>query len=155
MGAYSGVLNVGWLMGMSINSFLFFFLCYFFTIRGVVHILSSNESALMLDSKSGFSSADTIFIGALLLSLAGLPPFINFWAKLLVLKVIIFRSILRAIVGFILTIITRWMVYLYLGLIDKFILKNNSFRLKAIRFYSTSKYIIVYSIPLFGGWFIV
>ena len=155
--AYSGVLNVGWLLGstMSINSFLFFFLCYFFTIRGVVHILSSNESALMLDSKSGFSSADTIFIGALLLSLAGLPPFINFWAKLLVLKVIIFRSILRAIVGFILTIITRWMVYLYLGLIDKFILKNNSFRLKAIKFYSTSKYIIVYSIPLFGGWFIV
>merc|ERR1712241_152593 len=139
--AYSGVLNVGWLLGptMSINSFLFFFLCYFFTIRGVVHILSSNESALMLDSKSGFSSADTIFIGALLLSLAGLPPFINFWAKLLVLKVIIFRSILRAIVGF----------------IDKFILKNNSFRLKAIKFYSTSKYIIVYSIPLFGGWFIV
>ena len=109
----------------------------------------------MLDSKSGFSSADTIFIGALLLSLAGLPPFINFWAKLLVLKVIIFRSILRAIVGFILTIITRWMVYLYLGLIDKFILKNNSFRSKAIKFYSTSKYIIVYSIPLFGGWFIV
>ena len=155
--AYSGVLNVGWLLGstMSINSFLFFFLCYFFTIRGVVHILSSNESALMLDSKSGFSSADTIFIGALLLSLAGLPPFINFWAKLLVLKVIIFRSILRAIVGFILTIITRWMVYLYLGLIDKFILKNNSFRLKAIKFYSTSKCIIVYSIPLFGGWFIV
>ena len=155
--AYSGVLNVGWLLGstMSINSFLFFFLCYFFTIRGVVHILSSNESALMLDSKSGFSSADTIFMGALLLSLAGLPPFINFWAKLLVLKVIIFRSILRAIVGFILTIITRWMVYLYLGLIDKFILKNNSFRLKAIKFYSTSKYIIVYSIPLFGGWFIV
>ena len=155
--AYSGVLNVGWLLGstLSINSFLFFFLCYFFTIRGVVHILSSNESALMLDSKSGFSSADTIFIGALLLSLAGLPPFINFWAKLLVLKVIIFRSILRAIVGFILTIITRWMVYLYLGLIDKFILKNNSFRLKAIKFYSTSKYIIVYSIPLFGGWFIV
>ena len=155
--AYSGVLNVGWLLGstMSINSFLFFFLCYFFTIRGVVHILSSNESALMLDSKSGFSSADTIFMGALLLSLAGLPPFINFWAKLLVLKVIIFRSILRAIVGFILTIITRWMVYLYLGLIDKFILKNNSFRLKAIKFYSTSKCIIVYSIPLFGGWFIV
>ena len=155
--AYSGVLNVGWLLGstMSINSFLFFFFCYFFTIRGVVHILSSNESALMLDSKSGFSSADTIFMGALLLSLAGLPPFINFWAKLLVLKVIIFRSILRAIVGFILTIITRWMVYLYLGLIDKFILKNNSFRLKAIKFYSTSKCIIVYSIPLFGGWFIV
>ena len=155
--AYSGVLNVGWLLGstMSTNSFLFFFFCYFFTIRGVVHILSSNESALMLDSKSGFSSADTIFMGALLLSLAGLPPFINFWAKLLVLKVIIFRSILRAIVGFILAIITRWMVYLYLGLIDKFILKNNSFRLKAIKFYSTSKYIIVYSIPLFGGWFIV
>merc|ERR1712115_192258 len=82
-------------------------------------------------------------------------PVYQFWAKLLVLKVIIFRSILRAIVGFILTIITRWMVYLYLGLIDKFILKNNSFRLKAIKFYSTSKYIIVYSIPLFGGWFIV
>jgi len=155
--AYSGVLNVGWLLGssMSINSFVFFFLCYFFTMGGVVHILSSNESALILDSKSGFSSTDTILMGALLLSLAGLPPFINFWAKVLVLKVMIFSSTASAIAGLILTIITRWMVYLYLGLIDKFILKNNSFRLKALKFYSTSKYVIVYLIPVLGGWLMV
>jgi len=122
---------------------------------GVVHILSSNESALILDSKSGFSSTDTILMGALLLSLAGLPPFINFWAKVLVLKVMIFSSTASAIAGLILTIITRWMVYLYLGLIDKFILKNNSFRLKALKFYSTSKYVIVYLIPVLGGWLMV
>jgi len=46
-------------------------------------------------------------MGALLLSLAGLPPFINFWAKVLVLKVMIFSSTASAIAGLILTIITR------------------------------------------------
>ena len=46
----------------------------------------------------------------------------------------IFSSTASAIAGLILTIITRWMVYLYLGLIDKFILK--------FKYYETSLNII-------------
>merc|ERR1712039_356594 len=102
-----GTLGGFWVLVCLLIPLCVFFLCYFFTMGGVVHILSSNESALILDSKSGFSSTDTILMGALLLSLAGLPPFINFWAKVLVLKVMIFSSTASAIAGLILTIITR------------------------------------------------
>ena len=154
--AYSGVLNVSWFITsvISVNCFCFYFSCYFVTIAGLAYSFSSNSASLTLDTKSGMSFRESLAVGFFLLALGGLPPFINFWAKLIRLKIIIFRSLVGVVVGFILVIITAWLIFVYLGLIDKFILKNNSFNFKTLKFY-TSKSIIFLSIPLAGCWFIL
>merc|ERR1712061_643653 len=127
-----------------------YFICYFVTISGITYSLSSNLTALIFDPKSGRSFRESVILGFFLLALGGLPPFINFWAKLLGLKVIIFSSPVGLAVAFILVIITAWLMFIYLSLIDKFILKNNLFNFTALKFYR-SKSVFLVLIPLAGS----
>lgn len=95
---YSRIYNVPWLLiaAYSANTFLFFF--FFYSI-GFSSIISW---ALWYGPKKSSQikplSLKLVFI-AIMANLAGLPPFVGFWAKLAVIKIIVDYSWALFIIG--------------------------------------------------------
>jgi len=54
--------------------------------------LSTRGKGLIFDVKSILSQGEALAIRGILLSLAGAPPFLGFWGKLVILKLILLRG---------------------------------------------------------------
>jgi len=141
---YSRIINLSWLLAStwSWRRMGFFFLIYFLTVLALCGFISLNNVELSYKINSGLRANDGLLLGGCVLGLGGLPPFINFWAKLTILKTLVEAGWVSIIAGLMLSLITSWLIYVYISLINEFILKSRIFRNLVVKYNGSNIFLI-------------
>ena len=142
---YSRILNLSWIMAASWSwpGLLLFFTLYTTTMGAVSFQISQSSAKSQFDTKSRLSGPNSFIVLALLLRLGGFPPLTMFWAKIVILGELIAGGFSILVASFTLSVATAWMVYLYTGLVDMFILTRSTFGVGPCL--SVNRYFLVYS----------
>ena len=153
---YSSILNVSWLIAASWSwrSLSLFFSLYFIRIGALSIYLATEGKGLIFDVKSILSYREALAIGGILLSLAGAPPFLGFWGKLVILKLMLLSGPPIFFFAFFIVITTAWIVYIYVSLIDGLLIKRRIFGVQSLKHSQISGF-IAYLVFLSGAVFML
>nr|ANP26496.1 NADH dehydrogenase subunit 2 [Laeonereis culveri] len=125
--AYSSIGHMGWMLmalNCSFNIFLFYFLVYFI-ITSSLMILFINSSNLNTPSSNNITAMPTMLfmlIMMIMFSLGGMPPFIGFFSKWLIIEFLIMKNMMM--IMFILIMGSLMNLFYYLNMIFNFMLIN-------------------------------
>ena len=149
---YSSILNVAWLVASSLSlpRLFFFFSAYSGTMGLLSLYLAPTRSGALFDSKVCLTHAEALTLCGVFLRLRGIPPFINFWAKLIVLKALVSKSLVVAIY---IMLMTGWIVYVYTRMIEVLLITRGRRGSPTLKL-NNSRF-LPFNLLLFGGLVII
>nr|YP_010602060.1 NADH dehydrogenase subunit 2 [Ocellarnaca braueri]WAM61689.1 NADH dehydrogenase subunit 2 [Ocellarnaca braueri] len=146
--AYSSINHLGWLIAAMVcseNLWELYFIIYTFLTLSLIFMFSThqlfhlNQSFLTLNSMNSFK----LLLYLTLLSLGGLPPFLGFLPKWMVIQSLV--SINSSFITFIMVIMTLITLFYYIRLSFSAFLLNYS-QMKWININSSSNFSLIFSI---------
>lgn len=130
----SSLVNLGWLILAlpSVKLFMLFYLVYSFTLLILFKIFFGGSIILISELKGKLRVLEVFILLSMFLSLSGLPPFIGFWLKtILLLKIILVGQIF---LGLTLLVSGVLAMKAYIGIVECFLTRS-----RHIVFFSTFK----------------
>lgn len=150
---FSSINHVGWIlvsMTLSFNLFLYYFVLYSILLAPLILVLKKfNILHLNQSLNLGLSRTNQVIVFMTLLSLGGLPPFLGFLPKWLVLQGLIDRHLFFP--GLVLVFISLLTLFYYLRLaISAFTLSKSLIFPKGTFNYLSSPLILLVAVSLLG-----
>jgi NADH:ubiquinone oxidoreductase subunit 2 (subunit N) len=145
--AYSRIFNLSIMIIITEDqiSLAYFFMFYFITIIGVTSLLKA-ISLSRLNTTSGGPSSCIVASLALLARLMGLPPFVGFWVKLIVLKRLL--AISRHLLIFALLFSSLFFMVMYVYIARAMIILKQSYRVGPWGYYYRAPHRFLIRLPV-------
>jgi len=112
----SSLININWILirsQINFNLVILFIVVYFYLLLGLVLIFNKNNAKRFTQGLNKISAWDKVIIVLLFISLGGLPPFLGFLIKLIVIKFIIIKNNILLII--LLIFISLMLLFHYLS----------------------------------------
>lgn len=145
---YSSIINRRWFLLIMLNYevFCFVFLIYGLSLALLVQILSSKAQLFLTENRISYSDWTTrSIILLLLLNLAGMPPLLNLWTKIVILQSLLQRRGLILTIIFIISSLIFLYAYLRLGFTFFILTRRKPFLLRTLSSYRSFAVLIVLS----------
>nr|YP_009179474.1 NADH dehydrogenase subunit 2 [Cypridopsis vidua]AJY78613.1 NADH dehydrogenase subunit 2 [Cypridopsis vidua] len=123
--AFSSINHMGWLLSsllMKFSSWILYFILYSMILGLLIFILNSNNTISLSNTMNSLNTMSQISFYTLILSFSGLPPFIGFAPKWLVINDLMINS--SFLIAMILTLSSLITLFFYLRIIFNSLLQK-------------------------------